>query len=150
MQPQFVHSPPISSDSTSAIVLPAFASVFTATSPAGPAPRTTTSNFSLMPGSCLPEGRSCSLAHRGSVTPQGLVRERSPPVAFAASTSKGGRVSTQTASRVGTFVWHENVSTDPKRAQGFYTQLFGWEIEVFKTGDFEDPMIYSGGQMHGG
>ena len=41
-------------------------------------------------------------------------------------------MSTQTASRVGTFVWHENVTADPKSAQDFYTQLFGWEIEVFK------------------
>lgn len=59
-------------------------------------------------------------------------------------------MSTQTASRVGTFVWHENVSADPKRAQDFYTQLFGWEIEVFKTDQFEYPMISSGGQSHGG
>lgn len=59
-------------------------------------------------------------------------------------------MSTQTASRVGTFVWHENVTTDPKRAQEFYTQLFGWEIEVFKTDEFEYPMISVGGQSHGG
>jgi hypothetical protein len=49
MQPQFVHSPPISSDSINAIFFPALARVLTATSPAGPAPRTTTSNFSLTP-----------------------------------------------------------------------------------------------------
>jgi uncharacterized protein len=59
-------------------------------------------------------------------------------------------VSTQTASRIGTFVWHENVSTDPKRAQEFYTQLFGWGIEVFKSGDLEYPMISVDGQSHGG
>jgi uncharacterized protein len=59
-------------------------------------------------------------------------------------------VSTQTASRVGTFVWHENVTTDPKRAQEFYTQLFGWGIEVFKVGEMEYPMISVGGQSHGG
>lgn len=59
-------------------------------------------------------------------------------------------MSTQTASRVGTFVWHENVSTDPKGAQDFYTRLFGWKIEVFKTDGFEYPMISSGGQNHGG
>src|SRR5438067_13777080 len=52
--------------------------------------------------------------------------------------------------QVGRFVWHENVSTDPKRAQDFYTQLFGWQIELFKTGEFEYPMISSGGQNHGG
>ncbi len=59
-------------------------------------------------------------------------------------------MSTQTASRVGTFVWHENISTDRDRAQEFYTQLFGWEIDVFKAGEFEYPMISSGGQAHGG
>jgi uncharacterized protein len=59
-------------------------------------------------------------------------------------------VSTQTASRVGTFVWHENVSADPKRAQDFYTQLFGWQIEVFKNDQVEYPMISVDGQSHGG
>jgi len=59
-------------------------------------------------------------------------------------------MTTQTASRVGTFVWHENVTTDPKRAQEFYTQLFGWGIEVFKAGELEYPMISVGGQSHGG
>src|SRR5712691_6734813 len=43
MQPQLVHSPPISSISTSARRLPAFVSVFSATSPPGPAPRITAS-----------------------------------------------------------------------------------------------------------
>jgi uncharacterized protein len=59
-------------------------------------------------------------------------------------------MSTQTATRVGTFVWHENVSTDPKGAQEFYTQLFGWQIEVFKTDEVAYPMISVGGQSHGG
>ncbi len=59
-------------------------------------------------------------------------------------------MSTQVTSRVGTFVWHENVTTDPAKAQEFYTQLFGWSIEVYKAGDFEYPMIAVDGQMHGG
>jgi predicted enzyme related to lactoylglutathione lyase len=59
-------------------------------------------------------------------------------------------VSTQVTSRIGTFVWHENVSTDPAKAQEFYGQLFGWGIEVFKNGDFEYPMIAVDGRMHGG
>jgi uncharacterized protein len=59
-------------------------------------------------------------------------------------------MSTQTASRVGTFVWHENVSTDPKRAQEFYNQLFGWATEVFKGDEFEYPMISVDGVSHGG
>ena len=54
------------------------------------------------------------------------------------------------ASSVGKFVWHEQVSSDPQEAQGFYTQLFGWETEVFKPGDADYTMISSGGSAHGG
>jgi predicted enzyme related to lactoylglutathione lyase len=59
-------------------------------------------------------------------------------------------VSTQVTSRIGTFVWHENVTTDPAKAQEFYGQLFGWGIEVYKTDDSEYPMIAVDGQTHGG
>jgi uncharacterized protein len=51
---------------------------------------------------------------------------------------------------VGRFVWHEQVSSDPKQAQDFYTQLFGWGTEVFKPGEIDYRMISSGGQTHGG
>src|SRR5215831_8089386 len=51
------------------------------------------------------------------------------------------------AQAVGTFVWHEQVSPDPKQAQEFYTQLFGWGTETF--GD-DYAMISSGGAAHGG
>ena len=54
------------------------------------------------------------------------------------------------ASTVGKFVWHEQVSSDPKQAQDFYGQLFGWETEVFKAGEIDYAMISSGGQSHGG
>jgi predicted enzyme related to lactoylglutathione lyase len=54
------------------------------------------------------------------------------------------------ASTVGKFVWHEQVSSDPEQAQDFYTQLFGWETEVFKAGEVDYAMISSGGQAHGG
>jgi len=54
------------------------------------------------------------------------------------------------ASTVGKFVWHEQVSDDPKQAQEFYTQLFGWDTEVFKPGEADYTMISSGGQSHGG
>ena len=54
------------------------------------------------------------------------------------------------ASTVGKFVWHEQVSSDPKQAQDFYTQLFGWGTEVFKPGEADYTMISSGGQSHGG
>jgi uncharacterized protein len=54
------------------------------------------------------------------------------------------------APTVGKFVWHEQVSSDPKRARDFYTQLFGWGTEVFKPGEADYTMISSGGQSHGG
>jgi uncharacterized protein len=57
---------------------------------------------------------------------------------------------TTVAATVGKFVWHEQVSPDPKQAQDFYTRLFGWGIEVFKPGEADYPMISSGGQSHGG
>jgi predicted enzyme related to lactoylglutathione lyase len=47
-------------------------------------------------------------------------------------------------------VWHEQVSSDPKQAQDFYTRLFGWEAEVFKPGEADYTMISSRGQNHGG
>jgi uncharacterized protein len=53
-------------------------------------------------------------------------------------------------STVGKFVWHEQVSSDPKQAQDFYTQLFGWDTEVFKPGEVDYTMISTGGQSHGG
>ena len=52
------------------------------------------------------------------------------------------------AQAVGKFVWHEQVSSDPKQAQEFYTQLFGWDAETF--GDSDYTMISSGGRAHGG
>ncbi len=52
--------------------------------------------------------------------------------------------------RIGKFVWHEQVSDDPGQAQGFYTQLFGWGTEVFKPGEIDYTMISSGGSTHGG
>ncbi len=51
---------------------------------------------------------------------------------------------------VGKFVWHEQVSSDPKQAQDFYTRLFGWGTEVFKPGEVDYVMISSGGRTHGG
>jgi uncharacterized protein len=57
---------------------------------------------------------------------------------------------TTVASTVGRFVWHEQVSSDPKQAQDFYTQLFGWDTEVFRPGEVDYTMISSGGQAHGG
>jgi len=52
--------------------------------------------------------------------------------------------------RVGTFVWHEQVSSDPAKAKEFYGQLFGWGTEVFKPGEIDYQMISVGGKTHGG
>jgi predicted enzyme related to lactoylglutathione lyase len=52
------------------------------------------------------------------------------------------------ARAVGKFVWHEQVSSDPKQAQAFYTDLFGWGAEAFGGSDY--TMISSGGAAHGG
>ena len=54
------------------------------------------------------------------------------------------------ATRVGTFVWHEQVSSDQTQAQDFYGKLFGWGTEVFKPGEIDYAMISEGGQTHGG
>ena len=57
---------------------------------------------------------------------------------------------TTATTTVGKFVWHEQVSSDPKPAQDFHTQLFGWETETFKPGEVDYTMISSGGRAHGG
>ena len=51
---------------------------------------------------------------------------------------------------VGRFVWHDHASTDVEQAKRFYAELLGWQIEVWKPGEMDYPMITSGGQMHGG
>jgi uncharacterized protein len=52
--------------------------------------------------------------------------------------------------KVGTFVWHEQVSGDPAKAKDFYGQLFGWGTEVFGPGEIDYEMISAGGTTHGG
>ena len=53
------------------------------------------------------------------------------------------------ATKVGKFVWHEQVSSDPTQAESFYTQLFGWGTEVFKPGEADYTMISVSGGSHG-
>jgi uncharacterized protein len=52
--------------------------------------------------------------------------------------------------QVGSVVWHEQVSGDPERAQSFYTELLGWEVENWKPGEADYPIIKANGQTHGG
>jgi predicted enzyme related to lactoylglutathione lyase len=54
------------------------------------------------------------------------------------------------AATVGKFVWHEQVSDEPARAQEFYGALLGWGVEVFKAGEVDYAMISANGQAHGG
>ncbi len=51
---------------------------------------------------------------------------------------------------IGRFGWHDHRSPDPKAAQRFYTELLGWELEIFPMGEFEYPMIKANDQTHGG
>jgi uncharacterized protein len=51
---------------------------------------------------------------------------------------------------IGRFVWHDHISNDPEKAIRFYSDLLGWETEIFKTGDVDYPMIKANGATHGG
>jgi len=54
------------------------------------------------------------------------------------------------ATTVGKFVWHEQVSSDPKQAEEFYTRLLGWDTELYKPGETDYLMISGRGHNHGG
>jgi hypothetical protein len=59
-------------------------------------------------------------------------------------------LSTDVKTLVGKFVWHDNSSTDVEKAKSFYTELFGWELEVWKPGEMDYAMVKANDQMHGG
>jgi uncharacterized protein len=59
-------------------------------------------------------------------------------------------VSTKVQTRVGQFVWHDLQTPDVERAKSFYTELLGWELETWKPGEMDYPMIKANGQQHGG
>jgi predicted enzyme related to lactoylglutathione lyase len=59
-------------------------------------------------------------------------------------------LSTGVQTAVGKFVWHENNSTDIEKAKSFYTELLGWQTEVWTGGGIEYPMIKVGDRTHGG
>ena len=52
--------------------------------------------------------------------------------------------------KVGTFVWHEQVSGDPVREKDSYGELFGRGTEVFGPGEIDYQMISVGGKTYGG
>jgi len=51
---------------------------------------------------------------------------------------------------IGRFVWHDHVSNDPDKARAFYSELLGWETEVFEVGEIVYPMIKVNETTHGG
>lgn len=59
-------------------------------------------------------------------------------------------MSTSVDTQVGRVVWHQLMTPDVERAKGFYTELLGWGIEVWKPGEADYPMIQVDGRTHGG
>jgi uncharacterized protein len=59
-------------------------------------------------------------------------------------------MSTRVQTQVGQFIWHDLLTTDIEQAKGFYGELLGWEIETWKPGEVDYPMIKANGQQHGG
>jgi uncharacterized protein len=59
-------------------------------------------------------------------------------------------MSTRVQTAVGRFVWHDHMSADPAKARDFYSKLLGWEVEVWKPGEMDYPMITVNGETHGG
>jgi predicted enzyme related to lactoylglutathione lyase len=59
-------------------------------------------------------------------------------------------MSTGVQTRIGQFIWHDLLTSDVGRAQRFYTELLGWEIETWKPGEMDYPMIKANGEQHGG
>jgi uncharacterized protein len=49
----------------------------------------------------------------------------------------------------GKFIWFELVSSDPRPAQAFYSEVLGWKIEPFTVAGFTVDMIYVGDEMIG-
>jgi uncharacterized protein len=58
-------------------------------------------------------------------------------------------LSTGVQTKVGTFIWHENNSTDAEKAKRFYTELLGWQTEAW-PGEMEYTIIKVGDKGHGG
>ena len=58
-------------------------------------------------------------------------------------------MSTGVQTKVGTFIWHGNNSTDVEKAKRFYTELLGWETEEW-PGEMDYTIIKTGGRGTGG
>jgi uncharacterized protein len=58
-------------------------------------------------------------------------------------------LSTGVQTKVGTFIWHENQSTDVEKAKRFYTELLGWQTEAW-PGEMDYTIVNVGDKGHGG
>ena len=58
-------------------------------------------------------------------------------------------MSTGVQTKVGTFIWHENHSTDVEKAKSFYTELLGWQTEAW-SGEMDYTLIKVGDKGYGG
>ncbi len=52
-------------------------------------------------------------------------------------------------SKIGTFVWYEHLTDDPKAAIAFYTEVVGWKTQPFGTGDDYTMWVGSQGPLGG-
>jgi predicted enzyme related to lactoylglutathione lyase len=52
--------------------------------------------------------------------------------------------------RTGRIVWHELQTPGVESARRFYSDLLGWETDVWKPEEGDYPMIHVGGTAHGG
>jgi uncharacterized protein len=60
-------------------------------------------------------------------------------------------LSTGVQTKIGTFIWHENQSTDVEKAKSFYTELLGWQTEKWQgASEIDYTIIQVGGKGHGG
>jgi len=57
---------------------------------------------------------------------------------------------TPTKTAIGRFTWHDLSSTDVEASKRFYSELLGWEVENWKPGEMDYPMISANGTSHGG
>lgn len=58
-------------------------------------------------------------------------------------------MSTNVQTKIGTFIWHENNSTDAEKAKSFYTELLGWDTEAW-PGEQEYTIVKVEDKGHGG
>jgi hypothetical protein len=59
-------------------------------------------------------------------------------------------MSTPVQTAIGAFVWHDHGSSDPDKAERFYTELFRWNTEAMEGGGGEYTLVVADGKQHGG